>query len=152
MIINNKLDNTFGTVGTVLGVVILLSGIYVCFYSWIGFTTIIVGIFLAFSNTSTKLDVENKRLKYSSNMFGFISVGYWISVKPEMNLFLKDCTKKNNFSLTGNKSPSPLTNDFRIFLTDESGRELLAVKKFNDKLLAENEMIDLKQKLGLKNQ
>jgi len=150
MIINNKLDNTFGTIGTILGFIILLFGAFVCVYSWIGITTVFVGVFLAFSNTSTKLDVENKKLKYSSNLFGFISIGYWITVKPEMKLFLKDCSKNNSSPAQKNNNHT-YKNDFRIFLIDENDREILAVKKFTDKLLAEDEMVDLKLKLNLKN-
>ncbi|MDD3741582.1 MAG: hypothetical protein PHH30_10095, partial [Bacteroidales bacterium] len=129
-----------------------LFGIYVCFYSWIGFTTIVVGAFLAFSYTSSKLDIEKKRIKYSSNLFGFISVGYWTNVKPEMNMIVRDCANNNKDSLGSNNNAKSLKNDFRIYLVNENQQDILAIKKFNDKLIAENEIIELKQKFELKNQ
>ena len=75
--VNNKLDKTFGPVGSFAGIIILLFGIYACFYSWVGITTIVVGVFLAFTNTGTLIDFENRRLKFASNLFGFIPVGHW---------------------------------------------------------------------------
>lgn len=149
MIVNNKLDNTFGPFGSVMGYIILLFGIYVCFYSWIGVTTILVGAFLAFSYTSTKIDFKDKRVKYSSNLFGFFSIGYWIDIKPEMRLFVKDFNKKDDIFKNTKNIQSPLKNNFRIILTDENGKEIIAVKKTYDKLLAEKEMAEITWKLEL---
>jgi len=148
MISNNRLDYTFGIGGVVFGIAILMFGIYVCFYSWIGVTTIVVGAFLTFSNSSTKIDFDNKRMKFSNNLFGIFSIGYWIAIKPGMNLHVKDCTKKNKTSVS-NKNSVLQNNEFKIFLVNEDGKDILAVKKFSDKVLAEKEIEEFKLKFGM---
>lgn len=149
MIINNKLDKTFGTAGSFAGFVILIFGIYACFYSYIGITTIIVGAFLAFSNFSAKIDFENKRIKSSNNLFGIISVGYWVEVKPEMKLYIRNVAKSETISSISNRQTTQLKQDFRISLFNESEREIMAIKKFSTKESAEKELPELMEKLNL---
>jgi hypothetical protein len=147
--INNKLDKTFGTIGSFAGFIILAFGIYACFYSWIGITTIVVGVFLAFTNTSSRIDFENKRIKYSNNFFGIISVGYWTELKPGMKLVVRNVLKTQTASSQSNRQTSVVNQDFRITLLAENDRELLDVKRFDTKEAAEKELPDMIIKLGL---
>jgi len=146
---NNKLDKTFGQIGSIIGILILLFGIYVCFYSWVGVTTIIVGAFLAFTHTSTKVDYENKRMKFSNNLFGLISIGFWTDVKSGMQLNLKDISKSQTKSKDASGRTIQPHSDYRIFLFSEKDTEIMAVKKCDNKESAEKELIELKAKLAL---
>lgn len=149
MTVKNKLDKTFGPVGSFAGIVILLFGIYAAFYSWVGFTTIIVGAFLAFTNTSSLIDFENKKIKFSNNLFGVISIGYWLEVKPDMNLKVLNVAKVNIAYSQSNRKTSSKTQDYRITLYSSDDRQLVALKKFNEKEDASKELAEYGEKLGL---
>lgn len=146
---NNKLDKTFGQIGSIIGILILLFGIYVCFYSWVGVTTIIVGAFLAFTHTSTKVDYDNKRMKLSNNLFGLISIGFWTDVKQGMQLNLKDISKSQTESKDASGRTIQSHSDYRIFLFSEKDAEIMAIKKCDNKESAEKELIELKAKFSL---
>jgi hypothetical protein len=147
--INNKLDRTFGSIGSFAGLLILAFGVYACFYHWIGITTVVVGAFLAFTNTSSRIDFENKRIKFSNNFFGIISVGYWTEVKPGMKFMVRNVLKTQTASSQSNRQTSIVNQDFRITLFSDSDRELLDVKRFFSKEDAEKELPDMIDKLGL---
>jgi len=123
--------------------------IYAVFYSWIGFTTIIVGAFLAFSNTSSIIDFENKKIKFSNNLFGLISIGYWMEVKPDMNLKIVNIAKVNTTYSQSNRKTSLKTLDYRITLYGSDDKQLVALKKFKNKEDASKELAEYGAKLGL---
>lgn len=147
--VNNKLDKTFGPVGSFAGIIILLFGIYACFYSWVGITTIVVGAFLAFTNTGTIIDFENRRLKFASKLFGFIAVGHWTEIKPGMKLIVRNVSKTYTANSASNRQTSQKQSDIRIVLLNDSGAEVMAVKKFGTKEAAEKELPELTEKLKL---
>ncbi|MDD2385738.1 MAG: hypothetical protein PHP52_03040 [Bacteroidales bacterium] len=149
MLVNNKLDNTFGPFGVFAGIVVLLFGIYSCFYNWIGLTTVVVGIFLAFSSTSTKIDFANKRAKFSNNIFGIFKIGYWTEIKPEMSLIIQKTARKRLGFNQSNESQTQAVKDFRIMLINEKGSSILALKKFRDKDKAETELKQIAEKLNV---
>ena len=134
---NNKLDKTFGPIGSFAGIVILLFGAYACFYSWIGITTVIVGLFLAFTDTSAKLDFENKRIKYSLNIFGFLSIGHWTEIKQGMRFIVKNPTRVYTANSQSNRKTEVSQKDYRVILQNDKEQDLMAVKKFVDKENAE---------------
>ncbi len=147
--LNNKLDKTFGPVGSFAGLVILAFGVYACFYSLIGITTIIVGAFLAFTNTSTRIDFENRRFQHASNFFGFITVGHWTELKDGMRLEVRNVSKTYTANSMSNRQTSQKQSDIRIVLLNDSGSEILAVKKCETKEAAEIELQKISQKLKL---
>ncbi|MDD4148458.1 MAG: hypothetical protein PHE33_00350 [Bacteroidales bacterium] len=149
MVINNKLDKTFGPIGSFAGVVILLLGIYSCFYSWIGVTTVIVGCFLAFTNTSTQIDFANKRTKFTNNLFGIFKVGYWTEIKPEMRLEVTKTTRSKLAFSQVDDSQTQSVKDFRIMLLNEKNIPIMALKKFDKIDDAKVELIQFAEKLNI---
>ena len=152
MTVNNKLDKTFGTAGSFAGVVISLFGIYACFYSWIGVTTIIVGVFLAFTHTSAKIDFKNKKVKFSNNLFGIFGVGYWSDIKSSMSLRIQKTIKTQTSYSNSNRKNTETFKDFRIILINENGKEIIALQKFEKKEDAEKGLEKLSQELNIKKQ
>ena len=149
MIENNKLDKFFGPLGSIFGIVILLFGIYATYYSWVGLTTIIVGAFLGFSYTSTKIDFENKRVKFTNNLFGIFSIGAWTELDSSMKLAVANTTKTQNTYSQSNRKNSLTEQDYRIKLFNEKGNEILTIKKFAKKEDALAELETLANKLGV---
>jgi hypothetical protein len=66
-----------------------LGGIIATFYSWFGLVIAVVGAFAFFTTTSSIIDSDNKKIKFSDNLFGIIPVGKWIDIKPDMKLGLE---------------------------------------------------------------
>lgn len=135
---NNKLEKTFGKSGSIFGYLLIAAGIYVCFYSWIGFTTVFVGAFLAFSYNSVRIDFSAKRVKYSSNLFGIFSLGYWHHIKEGSSLEIKEPDS------SGNKNPY-----HQIILRDENNKEIVILYKSDSIQNTENQLAELRGKLGL---
>lgn len=142
--IKYKLDKTFGKTGSILGYLILLAGIYVSFYSWIGFTTIFVGAFLAFSYNSSQIDFEKRKFNYSSNLFGVISIGSWLDIKEGMNLKIRE-TGKATLSADGKSS----LGEFKIYLINEKDVEIVEFCKASTLVEAEKCLADIKNKLEI---
>lgn len=139
-----KLDKTFGKTGSILGYIIVLAGIYVSYYSWIGFTTIFVGAFLALSYNSSQIDFEKRKFKYSSNLFGFISIGSWLDIKDGMNLKIRETGKP---SLSAHTKPT--LSEFKIFLINDKGTEIMELCKTSTLFEAEKCFADIKEKLEI---
>src|ERR1035437_8824113 len=90
MITNNKLDKSFGPVGTTAGIVIFVVGVLTIFSSFYGAILIVLGAFVGFTSTSTFIDFELKRIKFSNNIFGFITIGKWIPVMLSMKTGIEE--------------------------------------------------------------
>lgn len=141
----SKLDFTFGKLGFVLGCIVLISGIYFCFTAVIvGITNLIVGSFLAFSKNICIIDFNNKRVKYSSNIFGLIKIGYWIDVKDDMLIVVKGLGKSKS-GVEGNE----ICKEYKISLFNPQNVEILVL--FKSKRIKEiNDFADeLKSKFNL---
>ncbi len=147
--IKNKIENTFGILGVFAGIVILIFGVYACFYSWIGYTTVIVGLFLTFTNTSTKIDIDNKKVKFSNNLFGIFSVGYWTEIKPGMTISVHKTTKSQNIFSFSNQKTTQTIKDYRVMLLNENGQAIMPLKRFDKKEEAEKEIKELKENIEL---
>jgi hypothetical protein len=149
MIIKNKLDKTFGPFGSSTGYFMLLGGIIATYYSFVGLFIAIVGAFAAFTSTSTLIDTDNKKAKFSDNLFGIIPVGKWIDIKPDMKIGLKKSHKGYVGYIRGTQPVDIHYKDIRIFLYDSGNKQIMPIKKFNSYESSKNELNSLSTLLGL---
>ena len=149
MIVKNKLDRLFGSTGRTAGFCLLLAGFPATYYSLIGLILIISGAFIAFTTTSSVLDIENKRIKLSNNLFGIISVGKWIDIKPEMKLGLKKTRMGSRSYSMSNIPIDNHTDDIRIMLFSSDNSRIMPVKKFTTLESSKTELDELSITLGL---
>ena len=149
MIIKNKLDKTFGPFGTSTGFFIMIGGIIATFYSFLGLIIAIVGAFACFTSTSTIIDTDNKKIKYSDNLFGIIPVGKWIDIKPDMKIGLKKFHRGYRAYIRGTQKIGIHYNDIRIFLYDSANKQLVPINKFDSYESSKNELNNLSSLLGL---
>jgi hypothetical protein len=129
MIANNRLEKSFGPVGSVAGIFVFVAGLYATYTSFTGLILILIGAFLGFTSTSALIDYENKRVKLSTNIFGFIKTGHWISIDSDMKLGIK---KSNRLWRAYSKSNQVLDiseNDSMIVLYDSAGKQIIPLKK-----------------------
>ena len=149
MITNNKLDKSFGPVGTTAGIVIFVVGLITIVSSFYGLILIVLGAFVGFTSTSTFIDFEKKRIKFSNNIFGIIQTGKWIPVEPTMKIGVQESNVTWSAFSQGNRNLNIEQKDFRILLYDSENREILTLMKIGSMESAKVEMEILCNKLEI---
>ncbi|MCK4465432.1 MAG: hypothetical protein KAU83_06950 [Bacteroidales bacterium] len=149
MITKNKLDKSFGPVGTSAGIFMFIAGIVVTFYSFAGLILVFIGAFVGFTSTSTMIDNDNKKIKFSNNLFGFIKTGQWIDIKPEMKLGLKKSNRVYRAYSRSNRTLDIDSKDIRLILYGADNKRIMPIKKFDSPGIAKVELKKLGNQLGL---
>jgi hypothetical protein len=149
MIIRNKLDKTFGPFGTSTGFFMMILGIVATWFSFFGIFIVLIGAFACFTSTSTIIDTDNKKIRYSDNLFGIIPVGKWIDIRPGMKLGLKKFHRGYRAYIRGTQKIGIHRNDIRIFLYDSENKQLIPINKFDSHESAINELNNLSSLIGL---
>jgi hypothetical protein len=149
MIENNKFEKSFGPVGASAGIVLFVAGLILTIFHLLGLILVLIGAFLGFSSTSTLIDFEKKRVKFSNNLFGFIRIGRWLMIEPSMKIGIKESNVTWRAYSQGNR-PLDIGNiDYRIILLDSGNKEIMPIKKLHSKDLAKIELGTIGNKLGL---
>jgi len=149
MIENYKLDKSFGPVGTSAGVLLFIAGIAICYISFLGLIFILIGAFIGFSSTSTIIDFDQKQIKFSNNLFGFLKVGKWIPINPYMKIGIKKSKKVWRAYSRGNRTLDITDSDYRIILYNSENKEIMPIKKTISLDSAKVELDKLSNRLGL---
>ena len=77
-VIDHRIGKLLGSTGTAAGYFLMIFGIIGTFlYNWTGSFLIVAGMFMAFTYEGTKIDVELKRIKNYTSLFGLINSGKW---------------------------------------------------------------------------
>ncbi|HPS74568.1 MAG TPA: hypothetical protein PLD52_09780 [Bacteroidales bacterium] len=150
MIENNKLDKSFGPVGTSAGVILFVVGLILTFSHLTGLILMLIGAFVGFSSTSALIDYEKKQIKFSNNLFGIIKIGQWLSIEPDMKIGIKESNLTWRTYSMGNRTLDINNKDYRIILFDSGNKEIMQIKKTK---LKESAIIDLetmRNRLGLR--
>jgi hypothetical protein len=144
-----RLDKTFGPFGTSTGMFMTIGGIVMIYFSLSGIIVIIIGAFVGFTSTSTIIDWDKKRIRYSNNLFGIIKTGPWINVEPNMKLGIK---KSNKGWQAYSRSNMPLSlsfRDYRIILYDSNNKKIMPVMKSESIDSARSNLKELGSRLGI---
>ena len=149
MIANNKFEKSFGQVGASAGMVLFIAGLILTYFHFSGLILILLGAFVGFSSTSTLIDYEKKRVKFSNNLFGIIRIGQWLKIEPSMKIGIKESNLTWRSYSQGNRPLDIESNDYRIILFDSVNKEIMPIKKFNSKDLAKIELETIGKKLNL---
>ena len=150
MIENNKFERAFGPVGTSAGMVLFIAGFILVYFHLTGLILLTIGAFVGFSSTSTLIDYEKKRVKFSNNLFGIIRIGQWLKIEPSMKIGIKESNLTWRAYSQGNRPLDIENRDYRIILLDSGNKEIMPIKKFNSKDIAKIELVTIGNKLGLK--
>jgi hypothetical protein len=59
-----------------------------------GLILIIIGAFIGFTTSSTLVDFDKKRIKFSNNLFGIITTGKWTYINSDMKFGIKKSSFK----------------------------------------------------------
>lgn len=149
MIQNNKLDQSFGPIGTIAGGTLFLVGIILIFFSLSGLALILIGAFVGFTYSSTFVDIDNKRVRFSNNLFGVIKTGNWVNIEPSMNIVIEQSKRTWRAYSRGSRTVDITDKDFRLVLYDENNTQIIPLMKTHSLELAKNELESLKTRLHL---
>jgi hypothetical protein len=149
MTLNNKLDKSFGPIGTIAGLTILVVGIILVYSSLSGLFLILLGAFVGLSSTSTLIDYDRKRIKFSNNLFGIIGTGKWTTIDSGMKIGIEKSNRTWRGYSRGNLTLDITNQDFRIILYDSTGKQIMPLKKTETFDSASKEIEELSSKLGL---
>lgn len=125
----NKLDKAFGPVGNSAGMVLFLAGLIITFYSFTGLILLLMGAFFGFSSTSTLVDFDNRKLKFTNNIFGIIPIGQWISIQADMKIGIKKSNKVWRAYSKSNRTLDLPQVDYRLILYDSKAKEIIPILK-----------------------
>ena len=148
MIIENKLDKSFGSVGSFAGYILLLAGILTIRVR-IGFLLLILGAFLAFSHTGVQIDTERKRIRFYNNLLGFLKIGAWSRLDKFTSLKVAENKRQEQAFSKGNRTLNIEHRDFRVFLISQKKQARVAVKKCKSEEEANEEARELGFQLGI---
>jgi hypothetical protein len=147
---NNKLDKSFGPVGSFSGIIVFLFGLVSVYFSWFSFILVLIGAFVGFSYSSAEIDFVGKRVRFLNNLFGIIKIGQWLDVKPNMKIGIVKSRKTWKSYSGGNRELDITNEDYRLVLYDSSGRMLMAVKKTDNVISAKKELESFCRQLEIK--
>ncbi len=149
MIIENKISKSFGPQGSAAGLLLFIAGIVATFYSNIGLFLTLAGAFMAFTKTSTKIDISKHRVKPVEMLFGIFPFGKWIYLTDEMSLGIEKSKKGFTVFSASNKSADQIESDYRIMLYDDNDLPITPLKKFHTRAEAEKEKTTLEEQLDM---
>lgn len=150
MIENNKFEKSFGPVGSFAGLVLFFVGIFITYFHLTGIILILIGAVLGFSSTSTLIDFENKRIKFSNNIIGVIKIGKWLTIDSTMKIGVRESRLTWPGYSWGNRPIDIENNDYRIVLLNSDNFEIMPIKKFNTREVANEEIESIGNRLGLR--
>ncbi|HCT30388.1 MAG TPA: hypothetical protein DIW31_06575 [Bacteroidales bacterium] len=150
MEINNKLDKSFGPIGTISGVTMFAVGIILSFFSLSGIFLIVIGSFVGFSSTSTVIDYDKRRVRFNNNLFGIIKIGKWLDIEPSMKIGLRQSRRTWRAHSRGSRSVDITDKDYRIILFDSNCKQIMHLMKSASTDSAKAELELLSSQFGLK--
>jgi len=145
----NRIENIYGPVGSFAGIVVLIAGLVLVFSSLSGIILILIGGFVGISYSSTTIDFDQKRIRFSNNIFGLLKTGRWIKVIDTMKVgIIKTNTTWRAYSQS-NRSMDITQGAVLIVLFSSDGEQLIPMKKFKSIEAAETEIENICGNLGL---
>lgn len=147
---DNKLDTSFGPVGSFAGIIVFLAGLGSLYFSWFSLILVLIGAFMGFTYSSTEIDFSRKRVRFLNNLFGVVKIGQWMNVKPDMKIGIAKSRKIWKTYSGGNRELEIENEDFRLVLYDSSGKKIMPIKKVDNLNSAKMELETICRQLELK--
>lgn len=127
-----KLDNFFGLLGDSTGWLLFIAGLCMLYFSLVALILVIAGALLAFSRSVVLIDAQHKRVRLAVYLFGFIRLGKWVAITPQMWLGITKTNKAYTLYSRGGCSTDVPIKDYRIILHDGHNKSLLPLYASTD--------------------
>lgn len=120
MVENNRLDQSFGSIGTSAGIFLVLAGVILSCIYFSGIILVLTGGFVGFTYTGVLIDYTARKVRFCNNIFGFIPVGKWVFLDPSMKIGIMESNLIYRAYSMGNRELDIPQNDFRLLISVSS--------------------------------
>lgn len=144
-----RLDKMFGPVGTSAGIVLTIAGLMACYFSLTGLIMVLIGAFIGLTSSATTVDVEKKRLRFSTELFGIVPIGKWIPIHTDMKIGIRKSNKVWRAYSRSNRTIDIDDNDYRVMMFDSHGKEMMPILKTDSLDAAKLHLDRLNKELGI---
>ncbi|MDR2927233.1 MAG: hypothetical protein LBV41_03390 [Cytophagaceae bacterium] len=149
MQIRYRFDKVYGLAGFVFGIFLITLGCITVFRSWSGIILITIGALLAFSVSSNVIDVKHYRICFAFELLGFIRIGNWMYIPPDMELLLTDVRKPCIVKCASKRVVDVSDAQYLIILIDTKRKKQYLICKTKTKEKAEEEIARLSDLLDI---
>lgn len=142
MVINNKLDRSFGKVGLGSGLILIIAGAITI---TTGFTAILIvlGAFIAFSHSGVQINSNKKRIRLYQNICGVIKTGKWQALEKFHGVTVSPFNRITQMRSLSNRQTTMEEHDYRIFILNKNKKPDFPIKKFKSREEAMQELDEL---------
>jgi hypothetical protein len=149
MIVQNKLNKSFGPVGSFSGIIVFVLGLISTYYSLYMLGLVLIGAFVGFTSSSTFIDFEQKRVKFSNTIFGIIRTGKWMAIETDMKIGLNISNQVWNAYSQSNRGLDIDEDNILIILYSSNKQKIMPLKKLKTLDNAKEEILKLRNGLGI---
>lgn len=146
-VINNNHGKFFGPVQVYMGYVFVAVGIFCAIYSPYILLFLIPGTFMAFTFTGTMIDIENKKVRPYTSLFGFIRTGKWIEVSRFSGFKIMKSNRRYTSYSRANVQLDMNFIDIKLLLVNKNGTRKVELNRYKDFEDARKDMDELKRSL-----
>ena len=146
-VINNNHGKFFGPVQVYMGYVFIAVGIFCAIYSPYILLFLIPGTFMAFTYTGTMIDIENKKVRPYTSLFGFIRTGKWIEVSEFSGFKIMKSNRRYTSYSRANVQLDMNISDISLLLVNKNGTGKVVLNRYNNFEDARKDMDELKNTL-----
>jgi hypothetical protein len=142
MIIDNKIERTFGGPLLIMGLTFMAIAVVMIFshryvLAIVGF---IIAGFILFTYSGIDIDIEKRRIKPYYMIFGLLKRGKWESLNKFLGLTLVPMKKVSAVYSRSNRRNTSIKNDFRVYLVNRSKKPAYPLKTCKTREEAQNSM------------
>ena len=143
MLLYNNHGKFFGPVQVYMGYVFIACGIFFVTYSLTTLLLLISGAFMAFTFTGTIIDIENKKVRPYTSLFGFIRTGKWIEVSNFSGFKIMKSNRRYTSYSRANVQLDMNISDITLLLVSKDGRRKVVLNRYSNFEDARKEMDEL---------
>lgn len=125
----HRFDKSFRPVASFSGILIFIAGLIATYFILTGLILVVLGAFIGFTDSSTTVDFENRRIRFSNNVFGIIKTGKWINLAKEMQVGIKRDNKSYRTYSRSNRTLDLKVHNTILYLFDNKGNPILPIMK-----------------------
>ena len=113
-----------------MGYVFIAVGIFCAIYSPYIILFLIPGAFMAFTSTGTMIDIENKKVRPYTSLFGFIRTGKWIEVSGFSGFKIMKSHRRYTSYSRANVQLDMNISDIKLLLVNKNGTRKVVLNRY----------------------
>jgi hypothetical protein len=130
-----------------MGYMFIAVGVFCAIYSPYIILFIIPGAFMAFTSTGSMIDIENKKVRPYTSLFGFIRTGKWIEVSGFSGFKIMKSNRRYTSYSRANVQLDMNISDIKLLLVNKNGTRKVVLNRYNNFEDARRDMDELKNTL-----